>query len=400
MGPFCIDAAVLGTKLNLVCATGSFSWVNKVPIDVWHLDGHIKPSNDKCLDSLLKLAHIDIDLSPPEKFVAAYSSLVPGDVQIPWQKVMPLLAHRAFTENIINQINGAQGRLPVSYFMGTWVPGNHVIGSLQRAKIDPRALNALTISRSGNVRAIETFEPDQGGFARSVKYDRFGSLTGRLTVASGPNIMTLNKDMRKIITPTHPMGCIAYLDFQALEVRILLYEAGKRCDVPDLYSFLADEFGRDRRAVKGAVISELYGSSKATLGHTLGMEGKELDAFVKRIRSYFNVKELLKRVKKQFVETGFIINRYGRPVKIDNPMNHIMVNYYTQSTGADVALLGFKNIIGDLEVSAPKTRPVFLLHDALILDVHPDDIETIKSITNVKVPGYVQKFYIKPNFLS
>ena len=94
----------------------------------------------------------------------------------------------------------------------------------------------------------------------------------------------------------------------------MLYEAGRRCENPDIYAMIAEDMGDGitRKAVKGAVISELYGSSKHALGKALGIEGKELNAFVKKVRMYFNTQELLARVKKQFVSTGRLINRYGR----------------------------------------------------------------------------------------
>lgn len=251
----------------------------------------------------------------------------------------------------------------------------------------------------GNVKAVSTFVPDHAGFAAPVVYDRFGALTGRLTVTHGPSILTLKREYRDLLV-SDTGGCIVSVDFAALEARVLLYEAGRRCDEPDLYGMIARDLGYDRKAVKGAVISELYGSSKYALGKALGIEGRELNSFVRRVKAYFNTKELLSRIKAQFFETGRIINRYGRPVLIDDPMDHIFINYYAQSSGVDVTLLGFSLLVERLARECPGVRPLYLLHDALILDVPLKYLDEVMATRAVTVPGYVQAFPLKVERLS
>lgn len=249
--------------------------------------------------------------------------------------------------------------------------------------------------------ATQSFVPDEDGLTRPVRYDRFKTLTGRLTVESGPQILTLKREHRDILKSRHgDNGAIYALDFANLEARILLYEYGRSCNDVDLYGVIAKELGYDRKAIKGAVISELYGSSKWALGKHLGIEGKELNEFVKKVKDYFNTGELLERVKAQFVSTGKVINRYGRPVTIDEPLDHIFISYYGQSTGVDVTMLGFKQVVDTLKKKAPKSCPVFLLHDAMFLDVHNDDLPIVQSIKHVKVKGYVQKFFLKLEKIS
>jgi hypothetical protein len=234
------------------------------------------------------------------------------------------------------------------------------------------------------------------GFALPVCYDRFKTLTGRLTVSSGPQILTLKREHRSIIKSAYgDDGIVVAFDFAALEARILLYEYGRKCDDVDLYGVIASDLGHDRKAIKGAVISELYGSSKWALGKHLGIEGKELNMFVKNVKAYFNTGELLERVKQQFVATGKVINRYGRPINIDEPLDHIFISYYGQSTGVDVTMLGFKQVLDILVKKAPKTRPIFLLHDAILLDVHKEELTEVAKIKHVRVPGYVQKFPLR-----
>ena len=58
-------------------------------------------------------------------------------------------------------------------------------------------------------------------------------------------------------------------------------------------------------------------------------------------------------------------------------------------------MLGFAQVIESLETLAPSARPVFLLHDAILIDIKKDEIEAAASIQHVKVRGYVQKFVLK-----
>ncbi len=402
MVSFCIDASLLGTDRHLVASSDGYKWCVTVPAGTWHLSGEIKPDSDWCLDTVLRLNNVRIDVTPPPKFSCAMSTFQSGSLfaPVPWQKVMPTAAHRAFVKGIVDQMAVAINGLSTDYYRNTWVPGNGAIRALRPARIDEAMFQQLVAARVGNVPIVKSFAPDFQGYAAPIAYNRFGTLTGRLTVEQGPGILTLKREYRKMLVPSDD-GCIVSLDFAALEVRVLLYEAGKSCLDPDLYRMIADDIGQyDRKAVKGAVISELYGSSKHALGKVLGIGGKELDAFVRRIKAYFNTPELLKRIKAQFYETGHVINRYGRPVLIDDPLDHVFINYYAQSTGVDVSLLGFSQIVNRLATDAPAVRPLYLLHDALILDVPKRHVDDVMSIRSVTVPGYVQSFPLKPERLS
>jgi len=395
---FCLDMSLLGTEKHLLVADGSFQWCDNVPKDTWHLNGHVKDHSDWCLDTVLRLSGKPIDLSPPKRFVQAMSimsgSLV--DTPIPWRSVMPAREHQGFTKQLIGRVEEAMADSPLNYYKDAWVPSNGVFRALRLACVDTKARQEILDKGEGNIPAVRSFEPDENNFAPRVCYNRFRTLTGRLTVESGPQILTLKREHRGIIKSFYgDKGTIVALDFAALEARVLLYEYGRKCDDVDLYGMIAKELGQDRKAVKGAVISELYGSSKYALGKVLGIEGKELNEFVGRIKTYFNTEDLLKRVKAQFVSTGYVINRYGRPIKIDEPLDHVMINYYSQSTGADVALLGFKQVIDTLAKRAGRVRPIYLLHDALILDAYNDDLGEVAGIKYVKVKGYVQKFPLR-----
>lgn len=403
MDAICIDRSLIGTEKHLVVDDG-YTWIDEPPKDSWFLG--MDPEHDHALsvNTLLRLHNHRIDVSPPERFVSAMSTVMSGSQgSIPWSFVMPQRDHRAFVDNLIKLTVEAIKTLPKDYYRDTWVSGTKVLASLRPASIDVGAWNDIVASRPGNLNVVETFKPDKRGIAQKIKYDRFGTRTGRLTVESGPNILTLKREFRKrLIRSSHVGGSIISIDFSALEARVLLYESGGRCDEQDMYTMIARDLfhgSASRQQIKGAVISEVYGSSKHVLGEALGIHGKELDAFVSKVKGFFKINDLKQRVKSQFVTEGWITNRYGRRVMIDDPLDHIFVNYYAQSTGADVAMQGFSDMISRMR-KLPGVRPLYVLHDALIVDSPKEHVDAIMSENIAKVKGYVQKFYVKPEIMS
>lgn len=58
------------------------------------------------------------------------------------------------------------------------------------------------------------------------------------------------------------------------------------------------------------------------------------------------------------------------------------MNHYVQSTAVDVAMLGFLNILEYVEELGKQEDivPIFILHDALILDIHKNSFSLINGL--------------------
>lgn len=390
----CIDRCVLGTHSHLLCAQGTYRWVRQVPDEVWHLSGGLK--NGTCLDTLLRLNGVKLESEPPTKFVKALRTCAP-DIDLldaPWQKLMPKDSHHAFMRAVITQVEDSLSSLDRDYLEGPWLVAEAVLAALRPAYVDREIWQNLLDEKVGNWRVVQTFKPDLSGQCEKITYNRFGTRTGRLTVASGPSILTLNREYRSMLRSRYgDQGVVAYLDFCNLEARILLYEGGGRCDHHDLYSYINDLIfsgTMKREDIKVAVISELYGQGKWALGRRLDLNGEELDYFIERVRMYFKTQKLLARIKSEFIKKNYITNRYKKRVEIDEPLDRILLNSYTQSSGVEVTMLGFNKVIE--RTCKHRIDPIFLLHDAMLLDCHKDDIHYLREIDTVKVGGYVQSF--------
>ena len=394
---FCIDSSILGSTKHFVYDDG-YTWSASVPRDSWHLTGDLKDSpTSKCLDTLLKLVH-HTTASLPAKYTTAMSSLVTGSVSIPWQHVVPRVTYREYFNNLVSGTSSIFPRLPFAYYETAWVAGSRVLGALKPAKVDPDKWRSAS---EGPSPAVESFRPGKTGYTAPVVYDRFATRTGRLTITSGPNILVLKKENKAMLRSAFPDGKVVSLDFAALEARIVLAEAGKWSTSLDLYSDIAQQqFGGSvsRDTVKTAVLSELYGASRGALGLRLGIHGDRLDAFIGSVRRHFEVPALRKRLKTEADSSGRILNRFGRPLFFDGVQDNLLVNTYAQSSGVDVALLGFDSILKTMGTDG--VRPLFVLHDAIILDVRGDRMKDVEACTSVSVPTYDQPFPLKLESIS
>jgi len=391
-----IDSYLIGSQKNLLISQDGFKWVEKIPDDVWHLNGNIKKDSSRCLDSVLKLSFVERLPAIPEPYKKMMSTLT--DSIPPWSMVMPPSKYKEFFNDIVNYVRDNQN-ISTSYYEATWTPGNKILNAIRPAKTDGVRVAEIVNSSAMNAQVVESFRPRAGGYAQPAAYDRFGTVTGRLVIESGPNILLLKKEYRPIIKPSHPDGKIISIDFASLEARILLYESGNDCSEFDLYGMLAERFGgMPRDLVKAAVLSVLYGSSKTTVALNLGVSEDKVTKVIKQIEEYIDTRALIKRLKEEHKQTGYIKNRFGRLLTVDRPQDNIFVSYYAQSTGVDVSLMGFGNVIDSLGTEG--VRPVFVLHDALILDVHPDRLDDVAKINKIKVPGYDQAFPLKIEEIS
>lgn len=387
---FGIDKRLLGTKKHFINRQGSYFWSKDVPDYAWHLSGDEKQDSNLCLDTLLKLNSLSVNINPPEKFLNVFSKFNLSGSAIPWQQALPRDVYRTFSKDIIRQSNVAMKQSSKDYYKSIWIPGNFVLNSLVRAKANVDEYNQIinddnTLSKA----VVESFKPQAAGYLAPIVYNRFGTRTGRLTVQSGPMILTVKKEYRyRLIKSRYPNGKIVEIDCSNLEPRVILHESGKVCEELDLYSKINDErFGGqgNRNMIKGAVIAELYGMSKKTLQKNLNVPMSVINEFTKIMGEYFQTKDILKRVKNEFIQKGFITNKFGRQVLIDAPLDRIFTNSWAQSSAVDIAMLGFEQMIKRFEDR--KIKPIFLVVDALLLDVDEKELGFVQSLKHVNVCG-------------
>lgn len=377
------------------------------------MTGAVKPDAERCLDTAHCLRGTTVDVSPGERWTRSITAVTRGleNVRAPWAHVMPRRAHAAFVKKTVNSVVGATDRVTLDYLTGSWNQGGRVLGRLHRACVDEALLaRLLREERSDSVTAaLRSFvPPDHSGCAARVVYDRLATATGRLVVRAGPQILTVRKDLRRVLRSRYGrQGLVCALDFAGLEARIVLHEAGRGCDEPDVYGAIARDdlhgaFPRD--AVKTAVLSRMYGAGRAMVAQCLGgSDPRMVDALIVRVGELFEFDALGARLRLEREANGLLRNKHGRPLLLDghdDPPDSLLVSHWAQSTGVEVSLQGFSQLVIDLEHDGLSAMPLLVLHDALLFDTHRDDVEALQRPRLLSVPGHAHAFPVRFEVVS
>ena len=152
----------------------------------------------------------------------------------------------------------------------------------------------------------------------------------------------------------------------------------------DIYDEVARKAGLklERSKLKMSVMGALYGISPLKLQ---GLLPRTVDAseILDKVKQMFGISALGNRLRRDYERMGKIINHYGRPLFFARSDEHLLVSHFVQSTGVDVCLSGFSNIIKKISDEKLRTAPIFLIHDALLLDVPADEINKIDEFIRV-----------------
>lgn len=194
--------------------------------------------------------------------------------------------------------------------------------------------------------------------SQKIKYNIFGSVTGRLTTErdSFP-ILTLKKENRQYLKPQN--DAFVELDFNAAEVRTLLALCGKPQPEKDIHEWTSQEVFLDRPSRQEAKIrlfSWLYNVSASNI---------DLAKIFSRtiFRDFY------------LPESETLLTPYGRNIKVEERKAQ---NYLLQSTTSDIVIDNSYEIMKFLENR--QSYVSFVLHDSVVLDVAKEDAELIAKI--------------------
>jgi hypothetical protein len=323
---------------------------------------------------------------PPQTTQKAFKGLsakLQGSA-VPWHLTMPEKAYKSFQRDI-EIYNQAQSNLDLSYYNNIFVPTEKLFEYIKPAKINVKRYQEYAqIDQTGH---IQSFKPDSQGYAQTVQYSRINNITGRFKTISGPMLLHLPKIYRSVLESRWGTnGAVISLDYKSLEPRVLLATCGTQPIERDIYESVRASLFQDnpkvtRDVVKGIVLSEIYGAGIDSLRQRLP-NIQDLEAITEQISDWFKLESLRSKLYEQWKETDYkyIINFYGRRVKTDTA--HTLINHYVQSTAVDVAVLGFLEILQYIEEIDKQSEiiPTFILHDALILDVHENCFNLINGL--------------------
>ena len=235
--------------------------------------------------------------------------------------------------------------------------------------------------------------------------------TGRLS-SSKPNLQNIpirterGKEIRKAFVPSNPGGIIVSADYSQIELRIMAHLS---CDAHLINAFrngqdvhastAAKIFGIEvsevtadqRRIAKTANFGIMYGISAFGLSQRLGISRadakKIIDDYFEKFPaiSSFIEDTLASARENGYVETLFGRRRYlpdinSRNATVRSLAERTAINAPIQGTSADIIKLAMINVDRRLRQEGLKSRMVLQIHDELLFDALPEELETLKKI--------------------
>ena len=390
-----IHKDVLGFEQHLVLSEDrKIHRVQEIP------DTEIVVYGDPELEEIAKVYGKQLPLFPSEPHRKALATVLGASKsqEVPWATSMPPKAFKRSVEVLAEELWDMFSEINLGYYLNHYKKTLPILGRMVRAKIDPRAW--MVHKNDPDLvtpHVFRSFEPDSHWLSETVVYSKSDTKTGRLKVLQGPNILHLPKEQRNILgSRWGSEGRIVQLDFRALEPRVVLFInslssplsgnvplLGYRALGEDIYQDVLKELGitdihRDK--VKDVILSQLYGAGYDKI--LSGLDGiRDPDGFIGAVNDFFGIDQMKERLIKEYEanQRQFILSFYGRYLDTREAKPYMLLNYFIQSTAVDVALYGFRNFLRAISGN-PLILPLFILHDALVLDVHNSALESLETL--------------------
>lgn len=243
--------------------------------------------------------------------------------------------------------------------------------------------------------------------------------TGRLS-SDNPNLQNIpvrtenGRKLRKGFIPSNGRILLS-ADYSQVELRLLAHFAQ---DKNMLDAFLNDrdihrqtaseifdvpllEVTKDQRnGAKAINFGLMYGQTSFGLSQTLHISQSDAKKYITNyFQKFQSVKSFLDGLKEKAEETGYAETLFGRKrnlpdIKSSNRQiksmaERVAINSPIQGTAADIIKLAMINIHRILEERSLKSKLILQVHDELIFDVVPEEMEEMKLIVREQMEGAV-----------
>lgn len=245
--------------------------------------------------------------------------------------------------------------------------------------------------------------------------------TGRLS-SSEPNLQNIpvrteeGKNLRKMFVSSFENGKIVDADYNQIELRLLASFSGDEKLIKaynmgdDIHSITASEiFGvpldsvtpEIRRRAKAINFGIVYGISDYGLSQNIGSTRNEANEYIKKyFEKYPKIKTYMDGNVEYCREHGYVKTMFGRLRYIPEitASNKILrqfgerasMNMPLQGSASDIIKLAMIGVQKRLESEKLKSKLILQVHDELVVDTHPDEVEKVKVILKDVMENVVQ----------
>ncbi len=377
--------------MHLVVRSDEYYWVNNVPQDMWTY-GHPDKFSRLRLESVSKMFSCDLPAFVPEQYRCSMNAVLSGSISYPWRHILPRSLYKQNLGTIINALKQLYDAFSDSGYMETCFRTEAFLGLLERVPVNSEKLSMhLENENSPTVKStLRSFSPSADGLCKPVSYDHYSTSTGRMTVKSGPRILTLPARCRDILESKDPEKILIQVDFISLEPRVALCVRGLGDNSADIYDLISKNLfsGKFTRSqMKIAVLCALYGVSAKKLSKII--PGNDSHTVIREVKKYFGVFEKTATLKALIEKNGFLQNAFGRPLFFDDNDDHLLFSHFIQSTAASAAVLGFIGLNSEMSNVDINFKQFFVIHDACIVEIKKSDIAQVEKIcsSGIKIEG-------------
>ena len=253
--------------------------------------------------------------------------------------------------------------------------------------------------------------------------------TGRLS-SSEPNLQNIpvrdeeGRSLRKMFISRFDNGQIVGADYNQIELRLLAHFSGDKTLIEafqnnkDIHKITASQiFGikeedvtqQQRRDAKAVNFGIIYGISDFGLSNNVGISRKSAKLYIEKyFEKYPNVRKYMDNNIEFAKKNGYISTIFNRRRKIPEINSNVhfkrmfgervAMNMPLQGSASDIIKLAMIKVFNNFNDKKLKSKLVLQIHDELIVDAHPDEIDLVKNILResmenvikLKVPLIVQ----------
>lgn len=245
--------------------------------------------------------------------------------------------------------------------------------------------------------------------------------TGRLS-SSNPNLQNIpirterGKEIRKAFVPSTPDGLMMSADYSQIELRIMAHLS---CDAHLINAFrngvdvhaatAAKVFGvpveevthQQRSTAKMVNFGIMYGISAFGLAQRLRIGRREAQKIIEDyFASFPSIKSFIEDTKEAARETGYVETIFGRrryvpDVNARNATARALaernaVNAPIQGTSADIIKIAMIRVRKRMIEAGLTSRMVLQIHDELVFDTTPGEVETLRKIVVEEMENVVK----------
>lgn len=235
--------------------------------------------------------------------------------------------------------------------------------------------------------------------------------TGRIS-STEPNLQNipirteLGREIRKAFLSGFDNGLLVAADYSQIELRVLAHISGDPVMIDafvteqDIHTRTASEVfdvpidkvtAAMRSSAKAVNFGIVYGISDFGLGRNLKISRKKAAEYIRKyFEKYAGVKNYMDSIIAETKEKGYVKTLFGRrryvpELKSSNYSirsfgERVALNTPIQGTAADIIKIAMIKVHHQLNSQNMKSKLILQVHDELVIDAVPDEVEGIKTI--------------------